>query len=156
MSGAPHRSDRQSRQTRRGGTRARNRRGWRAPLLVAGPGEMAPRRSLAKNLSPRLLIWCGTASCCSSSAGTGPSSRCCTNFCDEFRPILGINLGTLGFLTCVSAAAWPEAIEAVASGTYRLKRTHFARCGSDAPRACATAGIWRSTMPSSAAVSFRS
>ncbi len=39
---------------------------------------------------------------------------------DGFRPILGINLGTLGFLTCVSAAAWPEAIDAIVAGTYRL------------------------------------
>jgi len=39
---------------------------------------------------------------------------------DEFRPILGINLGTLGFLTCVSAAAWPQALEAIATGTYQL------------------------------------
>lgn len=39
---------------------------------------------------------------------------------DQLRPILGINLGTLGFLTCVSAAAWPEALEAIATGTYRL------------------------------------
>jgi NAD+ kinase len=39
---------------------------------------------------------------------------------DEFRPILGINLGTLGFLTCVSATAWPEALDAVAAGTYRV------------------------------------
>ena len=39
---------------------------------------------------------------------------------DEFRPILGINLGTLGFLTCVSAAAWPQALDAIAAGTYQL------------------------------------
>jgi NAD+ kinase len=34
--------------------------------------------------------------------------------------VLGINLGTLGFLTCVSATDWPEAIEAIATGAYRL------------------------------------
>ena len=39
---------------------------------------------------------------------------------DGYPPILGINLGTLGFLTCVSAAAWPEALDAIAGGTYRL------------------------------------
>lgn len=38
----------------------------------------------------------------------------------NYRPIFGINLGTLGFLTCVSAAAWPDAIEAIATGTYCL------------------------------------
>jgi len=43
---------------------------------------------------------------------------------DVFCPILGINIGTLGFLTCVSAAAWPQALEAIANGAYRLsKRT---------------------------------
>ena len=39
---------------------------------------------------------------------------------DKFPPILGINLGTLGFLTCVSAAAWPDALEAIATRTYLL------------------------------------
>ena len=39
---------------------------------------------------------------------------------DAFPPILGINLGTLGFLTCASAADWREAIEAIAAGAYCL------------------------------------
>ena len=39
---------------------------------------------------------------------------------DTLRPVLGINLGTLGFLTCVGAAAWPDALEAAATGNYRL------------------------------------
>lgn len=39
---------------------------------------------------------------------------------EGFCPILGINLGTLGFLTCVSAAAWREALDAIANGTFLL------------------------------------
>ena len=39
---------------------------------------------------------------------------------ETYRPILGINLGTLGFLTCVGSAAWPEALDAVAAGSYQL------------------------------------
>ena len=39
---------------------------------------------------------------------------------DVLRPIFGINLGSLGFLTCVSAAAWPHALAAIAAGTYQL------------------------------------
>jgi NAD+ kinase len=52
--------------------------------------------------------------------GDGTILQVLHELCDEYLPILGINLGTLGFLTCVSATAWREAIEAVASGTYRL------------------------------------
>ena len=58
---------------------------------------------------------------------------------DEFRPILGINLGTLGFLTCVSAAAWPQALDAIAAGTYQLSEralleVHVVRAGQTAAR----------------------
>ena len=50
--------------------------------------------------------------------GDGTILRVLHELCDEFRPIFGINLGTLGFLTCVGASAWPQAIEAIAKGTY--------------------------------------
>ncbi len=52
--------------------------------------------------------------------GDGTILQVLHELCDEFRPILGINLGTLGFLTCVSAAAWPQALDAIAAGTYQL------------------------------------
>jgi NAD+ kinase len=52
--------------------------------------------------------------------GDGTILQVLHELCDEFRPIMGINLGKLGFLTCVSASAWPDAIEAIATGTYRL------------------------------------
>jgi len=52
--------------------------------------------------------------------GDGTILQVLHELCDDFLPILGINLGTLGFLTCVSASAWPEAIEAAATGTYCL------------------------------------
>ena len=52
--------------------------------------------------------------------GDGTILQVLHELCDEFRPMLGINIGTLGFLTCVGAAAWPDAVEAIASGTYCL------------------------------------
>ena len=52
--------------------------------------------------------------------GDGTILQVLHELADGFPPILGINLGTLGFLTCVSAAAWPEALDAIAAGSYRL------------------------------------
>src|SRR6202048_4595084 len=35
---------------------------------------------------------------------------------EEVKPIFGINVGSLGFLTCSSSAAYREAVEAIANG----------------------------------------
>jgi NAD+ kinase len=42
----------------------------------------------------------------------------------EFPPIYGINIGSLGFLTCVAASNYVEAVEVIAHGRYQIsKRT---------------------------------
>jgi NAD+ kinase len=46
---------------------------------------------------------------------------------ERSRPIFGINLGTLGFLTCMGAAAWPQAVEAIVRGTYQLSERTLLR-----------------------------
>ena len=52
--------------------------------------------------------------------GDGTILQVLHEMCDDFKPILGINLGTLGFLTCVSAGAWRDAVDAIVMGTYRV------------------------------------
>ena len=46
---------------------------------------------------------------------------------DRSRPMFGINLGTLGFLTCMNSAAWPQAVEAIVGGTYKLSERTLLR-----------------------------
>src|SRR5256885_1677378 len=38
----------------------------------------------------------------------------------RFPPIFGINIGTLGFLTCAAASAYLESVESIVSGRYQL------------------------------------
>ncbi len=52
--------------------------------------------------------------------GDGTMLQVLHELCDEFVPVLGINLGTLGFLTTASAAAWQEALNAIAHGTFQV------------------------------------
>ena len=46
---------------------------------------------------------------------------------EEFKPIFGINLGSLGFLTCVNSAAHMEAVESIVSGNYLLSHRTLLR-----------------------------
>jgi len=77
--------------------------------LIIGAESSAAPSDLVKECDLLLVL-----------GGDGTILRILHELCDEYRPILGINLGTLGFLTCVSAAAWPDALEAIAKGTYLL------------------------------------
>ena len=52
--------------------------------------------------------------------GDGTILRVLHDLKERSRPIFGINIGTLGFLTCMSSAAWPQAVEAIVGGTYTL------------------------------------
>jgi NAD+ kinase len=54
--------------------------------------------------------------------GDGTILRLLHGLKERRRPIFGINLGTLGFLTCVSSTAWPQAVEAIVGGTYTLSQ----------------------------------
>jgi NAD+ kinase len=40
----------------------------------------------------------------------------------ELPPLLGINLGTLGFLTCVTSRDWQKAVEAITAGSLQLSK----------------------------------
>ncbi len=80
----------------------------RAARLIGADSEATPS-DLVRDCDLLLVL-----------GGDGTILQVLHELCDEFRPILGINLGTLGFLTCVSAAAWPQALDAIADGTYQL------------------------------------
>src|SRR5437763_6407257 len=41
---------------------------------------------------------------------------------EDLKPIFGINLGSLGFLTCVGAADYAKAVESILAGSYILSR----------------------------------
>lgn len=52
--------------------------------------------------------------------GDGTLLRILRDLGDSIKPIFGINHGSLGFLTCVSSAAYAEAVQAIMSGHYVL------------------------------------
>lgn len=41
---------------------------------------------------------------------------------EHIKPIFGINIGSLGFLTCVNSSAYMKAVESIMAGSYTLSR----------------------------------
>src|SRR5947209_8588970 len=48
--------------------------------------------------------------------GDGTILRVVGELGDDIKPIFGINIGSLGFLTCAASSAYQEAVEAIAAG----------------------------------------
>lgn len=47
---------------------------------------------------------------------------------DGVKPIFGINIGSLGFLTSVSSSSWREAVECIREGRYELSLRTLLQC----------------------------
>ena len=52
--------------------------------------------------------------------GDGTILRTVHDLGDQLRPIFGINLGTLGFLTCLGPADYRQAVKCIVDGNYLL------------------------------------
>ncbi len=52
--------------------------------------------------------------------GDGSLLRAVHQMGEMICPVFGINLGSLGFLTCVNSLSWQEAVEAICSGRFVL------------------------------------
>lgn len=53
--------------------------------------------------------------------GDGTVLRCCNNYFAYSIPILGVNLGTIGFLSEIEAEEMPQALAALAKGEYGVE-----------------------------------
>jgi NAD+ kinase len=74
---------------------------------MMGAGEGQSTRSLARECE--ILVALG---------GDGTILQVVHEMGEDFKPIFGINLGSLGFLTCVSSTAIDQAVECIVSGQY--------------------------------------
>lgn len=52
--------------------------------------------------------------------GDGSLLRAVQDLGEAICPVFGINLGSLGFLTCAQSQSWEEAVEAICSGAFEL------------------------------------
>lgn len=54
--------------------------------------------------------------------GDGTILRALHRSCGHIKPIFGINIGALGFLTCLGSDEYPKAVDAIISGGYVLSQ----------------------------------
>ena len=50
--------------------------------------------------------------------GDGTILHVVSSLHDVVKPVFGINIGSLGFLTCLNSSAYPEAVESIVSGKF--------------------------------------
>lgn len=105
-----------------------------AGALVAEIIEALDRHQLAYTLETRTAALIGRESVARTAdlaascdllvvlGGDGTMLKVLHELSHELPPILGINLGTLGFLTCVSSKDWAKAVESIAVGSLQLSK----------------------------------
>jgi NAD+ kinase len=72
---------------------------------------------------------------------------------DTIKPIFGINIGSLGFLTCLNSSAYQEAVQSIVTGKFALSERVLIHVEITRRDGHGSHGA-RSTMPSLAAVKF--
>ena len=78
---------------------------------LTGEADSLPVAELGKRCAMLLVL-----------GGDGTILKVVHELGEHLCPIFGINLGSLGFLTCVSSANFREAIDAICTGNYALSR----------------------------------
>jgi len=76
-------------------------------------GEVSELRDLDVAASSDLLVVMG---------GDGTILRVVSRLGEKLRPVFGINLGSLGFLTCLGPGEVARAVDAILTGDYRLSQ----------------------------------
>ncbi len=89
---------------------------------LAGVGAGLPMRELGR--SADLLVVLG---------GDGTILNAANDLGDDIQPIFGINIGSLGFLTCAASSAYREAVECIATGEIELSERALLEVSVDNP-----------------------
>jgi len=88
---------------------------------LLGERERPSRAELARRCDLLLIL-----------GGDGTLLEAVRDTGEEAPPVLGINAGSLGFLTSVGANAWEQAVDCIAEGSFRIEERTLLRVESHA------------------------